>query len=120
MGIIAVKVMGSLQGSLLYLLRAVFVIGKHRNSLEFKMLHRIQLFHALFYGYIAIITIMSSFNLVDPKAIAPVPNSLFLFVAGALMSRILSKQLAVHFEQNILAKTQLGGERVEGEQANDK
>jgi hypothetical protein len=63
---------------------------------------------------------MGQLELLDPQTLTPVPNSLFLFIAGAIVSWLFSGQLFINISERLLAKTQWGGERGEGEISSDR
>lgn len=72
------------------------------------------IFHSLWQGYIALVTLMGQIKILDPQTLSPVTNSLFLFIAGAMVSWLFSGQLVINISERLLAKTQWGGERGEG------
>lgn len=78
------------------------------------------IFHCLWQGYVAIVTLMKQFDFIDSSTLNPVANSLFIFVAGAIVSWIFSGQLIINIAERLLAKTQWGGERGDGELSNDR
>ena len=72
------------------------------------------IFHSLWQGYIGLVTLMGQLNILDPQTLTPVTNSLFLLIAGAIVSWLFSDQLIINISERLLAKTQWGGERGEG------
>jgi hypothetical protein len=116
----AVIFLGPFYGCLLYLFRAVFIVSRLYSSFEYRLVARLMIFHSLWQGYVALVTLMKQVELIDSATLNPVANSLFVFVAGAIVSWIFSGQLIVNIAERLLAKTQWGGERGEGELSNDR
>jgi hypothetical protein len=92
-----------------YLLRAAFITGRLYEKFEFPFVQRIQIFYSALHGYIALITLLIEFQVIDSTALAPIANSLFIFVGGAIVSWIFSRQLSLNIGQRLLSKTQWGG-----------
>jgi hypothetical protein len=107
----SIQLLGSFYGCLAYLFRAIFVLASLYGTFEYKLVQRLQIFYALLYGYIALVTLMCKLKLIDSSTIEPVANSLFLILGGAFVSWIFSAQLTVHIGQRLLGKAQWGGER---------
>ena len=110
-----VKVMGPFYGCLLYLFRAAFVLARLYGNFEYQLVQRLQLFYALLSGYVALAVLACKLELVDKATLDPVPNSLLLVGAGAVVSWVFSRQLGLHIGQRLLRLAQWGGERGEGE-----
>lgn len=113
--IASVKVMGAFYGSLIYLLRAAFVLARLYGNFEYQLVQRMQLFYALLSGYVALAVLACRLELVDPATLEPVANSLLLLAAGAAVCWVCSRQLGLHIGQRLLRMAQWGGERGEGE-----
>jgi hypothetical protein len=54
----AVLLLGTFYGSIAYLFRAAFTLSRLYSSFEYRMVQRLQIFHSLWQGYVALITLM--------------------------------------------------------------
>lgn len=103
------QVFGPFYGSVAYLLRAIFLLVRISGSYEYPLIQKQQLFYCLLTIYVALLIAMKELSLVDPKALIPTSNTLFLLTAGIVVSHLCSIQLATHISQRLLLRTQWGG-----------
>lgn len=110
-GIIALELFGPFYGGIVYILRSAFIVVRLFSSFEYRLVQRLQLFYSLLSTYAAIVAIMNQLELVNPAALEPVANTLFLLISGAIVSWFFSQQLSIYIGQRLMARTQWGGER---------